>query len=81
MSSMSGSGGNHGGNRGEKCGGREKRDYCKEKKLRKYTLQENKEMVQMINSGARTCDIMCKFNCPKSTVQSLHKNKITQLLL
>lgn len=29
----------------------------------------------MINSGARTCDIIRKFNCPESTVRSLSKNK------
>ena len=46
MSSVSGSGGNRGGNSGEKRGGREKRDYRKGVKLRKYTLQEKKEMVQ-----------------------------------
>ncbi|XP_045127730.1 tigger transposable element-derived protein 1-like [Portunus trituberculatus] len=58
MSSVSGSGENHGGNSGEKRGGREKREYRKGVKLRKYTLQEKKEMVQMMNNGARTCDIM-----------------------
>ena len=75
MSSVSGSGGNRGGNSGEKRGGREKRDYRKGVKLRKYTLQEKKEMVQMMDNGARTCDIMRKFNCPESTVRSLRKNK------
>ncbi|XP_045128616.1 tigger transposable element-derived protein 1-like [Portunus trituberculatus] len=75
MSSVSGSGGNRGGNSGEKRGGREKREYRKGVKLRKYTLQEKKEMVQMMNNGARTCDIMRKFNCPESTVRSVRKNK------
>ena len=42
---MSGSGGNRSGNCGEKRGGREKHDYHKGVKLRKYTLQEKKEMV------------------------------------
>ena len=45
MSSMSGSGGNRGGNCGEKRDGREKRDYRKEVKLRKYTLQQEKKEV------------------------------------
>ena len=49
----------------------EKRDYHKGVKLRKYTLQEQKEMIQMMNSGARTCDIMRKFNSPESTVAAL----------
>ena len=62
---MNGSGGNCSGSDGGKRGGREKRDYRKGMKLRKYTLQEKKEMVQMMNSGARTCDIMRKFNCPE----------------
>ncbi|KAG7165519.1 hypothetical protein Hamer_G020448 [Homarus americanus] len=32
-------------------------------------------MLEIIKSGARTCEIMCKVNCPKSTVRSLKKNK------
>ena len=48
---MSGSGGNRGGNFGEKRGGREKCDYRKRVKLRKYTLQEKKEMVARSADG------------------------------
>ena len=60
---------------GEKRGGQEKRDYRKRVKLRKYKLQEKKEMVQMMNSVARTCDIMRKFNCTMQTVEERASNQ------
>lgn len=43
-------------------------------KLKKYTLEEKKEILQMINSGVRICD-MRNFNCPESTVRSLRKTR------
>ena len=65
---------------GEKHGGQKKCNYCKGLKLRKQTLQEKKEMVEM-NTGARTCNIMHKFNFPESTVYHCTKKKIAWLLL
>ena len=38
---------------GGKCGGQENRDITKGVKLRKYTLQEKKEMVEMMNSDEK----------------------------
>ncbi|KAG7159847.1 putative CENP-B N-terminal DNA-binding domain-containing protein 20 [Homarus americanus] len=50
-------------------------DYCKGVKKRKYTLEMKWEMLEMIKSGTRTCEIMRRFNCPESTICSLKKNK------
>ncbi|KAG7167145.1 putative CENP-B N-terminal DNA-binding domain-containing protein 1 [Homarus americanus] len=60
-----------GGNDGQKA----KLDYRKEVKKRKYTHEMKREMLEMIKSGASTCEIMHRFNCPKSTIRSLKKNK------
>ncbi|KAG7161332.1 Tigger transposable element-derived protein 1-like 137, partial [Homarus americanus] len=41
------------------------------------SLEMKREMLEMIKSGARTCEIMCRFNCPESTIRSLKHNKET----
>ncbi|KAG7158976.1 putative CENP-B N-terminal DNA-binding domain-containing protein 2 [Homarus americanus] len=71
---LSGSGGNDDRREGQQGKLQAKRDYCKGIKKRKYTLEMKREMLEMIKSGARTCEIMRRFNCPESTICSLKKN-------
>ncbi|KAG7156530.1 High affinity cationic amino acid transporter 1-like, partial [Homarus americanus] len=71
----SGSGGNDGRREGQQGKPQVKRDYRKGVKKRKYTLEIKQEMLEMIKSGACTCEIMRRFNCPESTIRSLKKKK------
>ncbi|KAG7167123.1 putative CENP-B N-terminal DNA-binding domain-containing protein 16 [Homarus americanus] len=71
----SGSGGNDGCREGQQGKPQAKRDYRKWVKKRKYTLEMKREMLEKIKSGARTCEIMRRFNCPESTIRSPKKNK------
>ncbi|KAG7170490.1 putative CENP-B N-terminal DNA-binding domain-containing protein 6 [Homarus americanus] len=68
------SGGNDGRREGQQGKHQAKRDDRKGVKKRIYTLEMKREMLEMIKSGARTCEIMHGFNCPESTIRSL-KNK------
>ncbi|KAG7157069.1 hypothetical protein Hamer_G019295 [Homarus americanus] len=61
---VSGSGGNDGRKEGQQGKPQAKRDSRKGVKKRKYTLEMKQEMLEMIKSGARTCEIMHRFNCP-----------------
>ncbi|KAG7169057.1 putative CENP-B N-terminal DNA-binding domain-containing protein 17 [Homarus americanus] len=70
-----GSGGNDGRREGQQGKPQAKHDYRKGVKKRKYTLEIKREMLEKIKSGACTCEIMCRFNCPESTIRSLKKNK------
>ncbi|KAG7163041.1 CENPB DNA-binding domain containing protein 1-like 16 [Homarus americanus] len=71
----SGSGGNDGCREGQQGKPQAKREYHKGVKKRKYTLEMKREMLEMIKSDARTCEIMRRFNCPESTIRSFKKNK------
>ncbi|KAG7161809.1 putative CENP-B N-terminal and Tc5 transposase DNA-binding domain-containing protein, partial [Homarus americanus] len=71
----SGSDGNDGRREGQQGKPQVKPDYRKGVKKRKYTLEMKREMLEMIKNGARTCEIMRRFNCPELTIRSLKKNK------
>ena len=76
MSSRStiGGSGRSGDGGGKTTKGKMKRDYRKGLKETKYTMEEKKGILDMITAGARTCEIMRKYNCPESTVRNI-KNK------
>ncbi|KAG7171277.1 putative CENP-B N-terminal DNA-binding domain-containing protein 18 [Homarus americanus] len=71
----SGSGSNDGCRDGQQGKTQAKRDYRKGIKKRKCTLEMKREMLEMIKSGASTCEIMRRFNCPETTIRFLKKNK------
>ena len=75
MASASGTGGTGGGTGGEKGGGKDKapqkRDFRKGKPYKTYTLAEKEKIVEMIEDGYRTCEIVRVLRVPESSVRNI----------
>ena len=79
MASASGTGGTGGGTGGEKGGGKDKapqkRDFRKGKPYKTYTLAEKEKIVEMIEDGYRTCEIVRVLRVPESSVRNIRRAK------
>ena len=75
MASASGTGGTGGGTGGEKGGGKDKapqkRDFRKGKPYKTYTLAEKEKIVEMIEDGYRTCEIVRVLRVPESSGRNI----------
>ncbi|MPC91886.1 hypothetical protein E2C01_086948 [Portunus trituberculatus] len=77
MASTSGSGGadsREGGNVADKKVV-QKRDYWKGKQQKTYSMADKEKILNMIEAGARTCDIVKILGVPESTVRNIQKAK------
>ena len=52
-----------------------KREYRKGQKLKKYSLHDKQKVIDLIEKGYKTCDIVKQLNVPASTVQNIRKNR------
>lgn len=79
MASTSGSGGagsSEGGDGAEKKGKAvQKREYRKGKQHKTYSLADKEKIVNMIEAGARTCEIVKALGVPESSVRNIRKAK------
>lgn len=79
MASASGTGGTGGSTGGEKGGGKDKapqkRDFRKGKPYKTYTLAEKEKIVEMIEEGYRTCEIVRVLRVPESSVRNIRRAK------
>ena len=74
MATLGGSAGS-GGPPKKPDGPREKREYRKGQKLKKYSLHDKQKVIDLLEKGYKTCDIVQQLNVPESTVRNIRKNK------
>ena len=73
MASVSGNSGS-GGSAGGMPKKPDKREYRKGQKLKKYTLDDKQKVIDLIEQGYKTCDIVKLLNVPESTIRNIRKS-------
>lgn len=53
----------------------QKRDYRKGKQHKTYSVADKEKILNMIEAGARTCDIVKALGVPESSVRNIQKAK------